>query len=84
VPGIYWLAVVLISIVGTLITDNLVDNFEVPLETTTIIFSVALAVTFAVWYASERTLSIHTIYTTRREAFYWLAAVHLCPGHGGR
>jgi uncharacterized membrane-anchored protein len=73
VPGIYWFAVVLISIVGTLITDNLVDNFEMPLQTTTIIFSVALAATFAVWYASERTLSIHTIYTTRREAFYWLA-----------
>jgi uncharacterized membrane-anchored protein len=75
VPGIYWLAVVLISIVGTLITDNLVDNFGVPLETTTIIFSIALAATFAVWYASERTLSIHTIYTTRREAFYWLAVL---------
>lgn len=73
VPGIYWLAVVLISIVGTLITDNLVDNFGVPLETTTIVFSVALAATFAVWYASERTLSIHTIYTTKREAYYWLA-----------
>ena len=73
VPPVYWLAVVLISIVGTLITDNLVDNFGVPLETTTIAFSIALAVTFAVWYASERTLSIHTIYTTRREAFYWLA-----------
>jgi uncharacterized membrane-anchored protein len=75
VPGIYWLAVVLLSIVGTLITDNLVDNFGVPLETTTIIFSVALAATFAVWYASERTLSIHTIYTRRREAFYWLAVL---------
>lgn len=73
VPGVYWLAVVLISIVGTLITDNLVDNFAVPLATTTIVFSVALAVTFAAWYASERTLSIHTIYTTKREAFYWLA-----------
>ncbi len=73
VPGIYWLAVVLISVVGTLITDNLVDNVGVALETTTIVFSVALAVTFAAWYASERTLSIHTIYTTRREAFYWLA-----------
>ena len=75
VPGIYWLAVVLLSIVGTQITDNLVDNFGVPLETTTIIFSVALAVTFAVWYVSERTLSIHTIYTRRREAFYWLAVL---------
>ena len=73
VPGVYWLAVVLISIVGTLITDNLVDNFGVPLTTTTIVFSVALAVTFMAWYANERTLSIHTIYTTKREAFYWLA-----------
>jgi uncharacterized membrane-anchored protein len=71
VPGIYWLAVVLISVVGTLITDNLVNNVGVPLETTTIIFAVALAVTFAAWYTSEKTLSIHTIYTTRREAFYW-------------
>ncbi len=73
VPGPYWLVVVLISIVGTLITDNLVDNFGVPLQTTTIAFSIALAATFALWYANERTLSIHTIYTTRREAFYWLA-----------
>jgi uncharacterized membrane-anchored protein len=73
VPPSYWAAVVLISVVGTLITDNLVDNFGVPLEATTIGFSIALAVTFAVWFAFERTLSIHTIYTTRREAFYWLA-----------
>ncbi|WP_048127265.1 COG4705 family protein [Methanosarcina lacustris] len=73
VPGIYWLAVVLISIVGTLITDNLVDNYGVALETTTIIFTLALLATFAVWYASEKTLSIHSIYTTRREAFYWSA-----------
>jgi uncharacterized membrane-anchored protein len=73
VPWVYWLAVVLISVVGTLITDNLVDNLGVALETTTIVFSLALIATFAVWYASERTLSIHTIFTTRREAFYWLA-----------
>jgi uncharacterized membrane-anchored protein len=73
IPGVYWLAVVLLSIVGTLITDNLTDNFGVPLETTTIIFAVALLITFGAWYASERTLSIHTIYTTRREAFYWCA-----------
>jgi uncharacterized membrane-anchored protein len=73
VPGIYWLAVVLISVVGTQISDNLVDNLGVSLVTTTIIFGVALAVTFAAWFWSERTLSIHTIYTTRREAFYWLA-----------
>lgn len=73
VPWAYWLAVVLISVVGTLITDNLVDNFGVRLETTTIAFSIALAATFAIWYASERTLSIHSIFTTRRETFYWLA-----------
>jgi uncharacterized membrane-anchored protein len=69
VPGPYWLAVVLISIVGTLITDNLSDNFGVSLVVTTVAFSIALAATFAAWYASEKTLSIHTIYTTRREAF---------------
>lgn len=73
VPSIYWLAVVLISIVGTLVTDNLVDNFKVPLEATTIIFLIALILTFMVWYASEKTLSIHSIYTTNREAFYWFA-----------
>ena len=73
VPWSYWLAVVLISIVGTLVTDNLVDNFHVSLITTTIGFTLALAATFAVWYASEKTLSIHAIFTTKREAFYWLA-----------
>ena len=73
VPGIYWLAVVLISIVGTLITDNLTDNLGVSLEITTVVFSIALAATFMIWYAIEKTLSVHTIYTTRREAFYWLA-----------
>ena len=75
VPGVYWLGIVLISVVGTQITDNLTDNFGVSLVTTTVVFSIALAVVFAVWYGSERTLSIHTIYTTRREAFYWLAVL---------
>src|SRR3954453_23549596 len=73
VPGIYWLGVGLISIVGTLISDHLVDHRGVPPQTTTIAFGVALAATFAVWFAFERTLSIHTIYTARREGFYWLA-----------
>ena len=73
VPGIYWLAVVLISVVGTLVSDKLADDMGVPLQTTTILFAVLLAVTFAVWYASERTLSIHSIVTRRRETFYWLA-----------
>ncbi|MFS8116282.1 hypothetical protein QD460_31685 [Rhizobium jaguaris] len=73
VPPFYWAAVVLISIVGTLVSDNLVDNLGVALQTTAIAFTIALAVTFLVWYAVERTLSIHSIFTTRREAFYWLA-----------
>jgi uncharacterized membrane-anchored protein len=73
IPGIYWVTVVLISVVGTLITDNLSDTYGVPLTTSTAVFTVALVVTFAAWYRSERTLSIHSIHTTRREAFYWLA-----------
>jgi uncharacterized membrane-anchored protein len=73
VPGIYWLAVVLVSVVGTLVSDNLVDNYGVALETTTILFGAVLIAVFASWYAVERTLSVHTIFTTRREAFYWLA-----------
>ena len=75
VAGIYWITVVLISIVGTLITDNLSDNYNVPLEATTAIFAVALALAFTTWYAAERTLSIHTVFTRRREAFYWLAVL---------
>lgn len=71
--SIYWLSVVLISVVGTLITDNLTDNFGVSLVAATIMFSVALGVTFAAWYISEKTLSVHTIFTKRRESFYWLA-----------
>lgn len=72
---LYWLVVVLVSIVGTLITDNLTDNLGVPLEWTTLLFAAALALTFTAWYASEHTLSIHTIYTRHREAFYWLAVL---------
>jgi uncharacterized membrane-anchored protein len=75
VPSIYWLAVVLISVVGTLITDNMVDNFGISLVASTIGFGIALAATFAVWYGFEKTLSIHTIYTRRREAFYWLTVL---------
>ena len=73
IPSIYWLAVVFISVVGTLITDNLTDNLGVSLEVSTIAFAIALAITFTIWYVMEKTLSIHRINTTRREAFYWLA-----------
>ena len=71
-PWIYWSSVVLISVFGTLVTDNLTDAMGVPLEVSTIVFSVLLALTFAAWYAKEKTLSIHSIFTVRREAFYWL------------
>jgi uncharacterized membrane-anchored protein len=71
-PSIYWLAVVLISVVGTLITDNLTDNLGISLVSTTIVFGIALAAIFGIWYSIEKTLSIHAITTKRREAFYWL------------
>jgi uncharacterized membrane-anchored protein len=73
IPSVYWLSVVLISVVGTLISDNLVDGMGIPLTVTSIAFALALLVTFVSWYRSERTLSIHTIVTTRRETFYWAA-----------
>jgi uncharacterized membrane-anchored protein len=72
VPGAYWSVVVVISVFGTLITDNLTDGHNVPLTTTTPIFAAILALVFASWFAVERTLSIHTIFTRRREGFYWL------------
>ena len=73
VPWIYWLTVVLVSVVGTQITDALTDRLGISLYTSTFAFAAMLAVTFTIWYASERTLSIHTIVTPRRELFYWTA-----------
>jgi uncharacterized membrane-anchored protein len=73
VPWVYWSTVVMISIVGTLITDNLVDNLGVSLEVTSAAFSLLLAITFVTWYAQEKTLSINSIDTPKRERYYWLA-----------
>jgi uncharacterized membrane-anchored protein len=73
VPWIYWLTVVLVSVVGTQITDALTDGLGISLYISTAVFSVALAAIFAIWYRSERTLSIHSIVTRRRELFYWAA-----------
>lgn len=73
VPWIYWLTVVLVSIVGTQITDALTDGLGVSLYLSTAAFSIGLAIIFAVWYRSEGTLSIHSIVTRRRELFYWAA-----------
>jgi uncharacterized membrane-anchored protein len=73
IPAIFWLAVVLLSVVGTLISDNLVDNLGISLTTTSIIFGSALAVVFVAWYLSVKTLSVDNINTTKKELFYWLA-----------
>lgn len=73
--GVYWLAVALTSVVGTLISDSLTVNLGVPLETSTTVFAIILPIVFVVWYRRERTLSIHHIDTTSRESFYWLAVL---------
>ncbi len=75
VPFVYWLTVVVLSVTGTLYTDILTDSLGVPLAVSTSVFAVALAVVFAVWFARERTLSIHSIVTVPRELFYWLAVL---------
>lgn len=75
IPVAYWLTVVLVSVFGTLLTDNMTDGHNVPLNRSTILFSVLLAITFAAWYWRERTLSIHSINTTHREAWYWLTVL---------
>lgn len=71
----YWVAVALISVFGTLVTDNLTDALHVALEVSTVLFAILLALSFIVWYSTDRTLSIHSIRSPRREAFYWLAVL---------
>ncbi|WP_018334354.1 hypothetical protein [Actinomycetospora chiangmaiensis] len=73
VPGLYWATVTLVSVFGTLVTDNLTDNLGVPLLLSSLVFGIALAVVFGAWYSAEGTLSIHAITNRRRETFYWLA-----------
>ncbi|AZZ51951.1 hypothetical protein [Rathayibacter festucae] len=74
-PAAYWLTVVVMSVTGTLLTDILTDQLGVPLWASSLVFSVLLAIVFGVWYSKERTLSIHSIDTTPREAFYWLTVL---------
>lgn len=75
VAWIYWLAVVMVAIFGTMVADVLHVGLGIPYLVTTAFFAVVLAVTFAGWYGSEKTLSIHTINTRRRETFYWAAVM---------
>ncbi|MGG2019400.1 hypothetical protein FCH79_23175 [Pseudomonas koreensis] len=70
-PWIYWLTVVLVSIVGTQITDIMTDMLDISLYVSTAVFSVLLAVNFLIWFTMEDSLSIREINTPRRELFYW-------------
>ena len=74
-PAAYWLTVVVLSITGTLYTDILTDQAGVPLAVSSAVFALALAVVFGIWFAREHTLSIHSIVTRPREAFYWVAVL---------
>ena len=75
VPFVYWLTVVVLSVTGTLYTDILTDALGVPLALSSAVFAAILAVVFGIWYARERTLSIHSIINRPREGFYWLAVL---------
>lgn len=73
IPAVYWIVVVLISVVGTLTSDLLVDKLGMGLKTSTMLFGGILILVFLFWWLSERTLSVHSIVTTKRELFYWAA-----------
>src|SRR5579863_8963255 len=75
VAWIYWLAVVMVAIFGTMAADVLHVVLGIPYLVSTVFFSVVLAVIFVTWYASEKTLSIHSINTRRRELFYWATVI---------
>jgi uncharacterized membrane-anchored protein len=72
VPENYWAMVVLMSVIGTLITDMFVDIMGVSLVTLTVVFTLMMLAGFYLWYRSEKTLSIHSIDTSKREAYYWI------------
>jgi len=75
VPWIYWFAVVMVAVFGTMAADVLHVVLGISYLASTLFFAVALTVAFVAWYVTERTLSIHTIYTRRREVFYWATVI---------
>lgn len=75
IPAIYWLLVVMVAIVGTMAADILHVIIGVPYFLSTLFFLLSLGAVFAVWAAVERTLSIYSIVTRRREVFYWLTVM---------
>ena len=75
VPWIYWLTVIMVAIFGTMAADVLHIGLGIPYLVSTLFFLISLAIVFALWYVSEKTLSIHSIYTKRREIFYWVTVM---------
>jgi uncharacterized membrane-anchored protein len=75
IAGIYWFAVAMVAVFGTMVADALHVGLSLPYAFSTIFYAVVLAVVFAVWYRSEGTLSIHSILTRRRETFYWITVL---------
>ncbi len=75
IAAVYWFTVVMVAIFGTMAADVLHIGFGIPYIVSSSFFALALAIIFVSWYASERTLSIHSIYTRRRELFYWATVI---------
>jgi len=75
VPWIYWLAVAMVAVSGTMAADVLHIKFGVPYADSTVFFAFVLTIIFVAWFATEKTLSIHSITNPRREAFYWLTVI---------
>ncbi|PZS36103.1 MAG: hypothetical protein DLM59_01820 [Pseudonocardiales bacterium] len=74
-PWVYWLTVAMVGVFGTMAADVVHIGLGVPYFVSSAFFALALAVIFGSWLATERTLSIHSVYTRRREAFYWAAVM---------
>ena len=72
---IYWLAVSMVAVFGTIATGIVHIYMGVPYQYSATLYAASTIVIFALWYWSERTLSVHSIFTRRREAFYWAAVL---------
>jgi len=72
---VYWFAVMMVAVFGTMAADGIRDGAGISYSVTTPLFAAFVAATFFAWYRSEGTLSIHSITTRRREAFYWTAVL---------
>lgn len=75
IAWVYWLAALMVAIFGTMAADVLHVGFGIPYIVSAVFFAISLVIIFIAWYASEKTLSIHSIYTFRREVFYWLTVL---------